>query len=183
MGIGHVALGLGLKSVSPRLNAGLHLFHLPRRFSPRLVRSLWLGELPVPARLRLETLHPVHVPVIPRPASGFAVGRRPGVARVAAPPRAPRPERNHRFRLFLHLKHRVLILKSALSCSARVQRKTQTGTVNPTLTELAQAPCGLFFRQCICDLGQVCCVAHRSEAILLLGKFDSGSLRCAATYS
>ena len=35
------------------------------------------------------------------------------------------------------LKHRVLILKPALFLLCQVQRKTQAGTVNPTLTELA----------------------------------------------
>jgi hypothetical protein len=77
----------------------------------------------------------------------------------------------------LHLKHRVLILKPALFLLCQVQRKIQTGTVNPTLTELAQAPCSLFFRQGVCDLRQACCVADRSEAILLFGKLDPGFLR------
>jgi len=77
----------------------------------------------------------------------------------------------------LHLKHGVLILKPALFLFCQIQRKTQAGTINPTLTELAQSPCSLLLRQGVCDLGQADGVAYGSEAVLVFSKFDPRLVR------
>src|SRR5260370_39585474 len=59
----------------------------------------------------------------------------------------------------------------------QIESKTEAGGINPTLTDLEQAPCNLVPRQGICDLRQVCGVGDRSKAVVLFAEVDSGFLR------
>jgi len=67
----------------------------------------------------------------------------------------------------------MLFVEDSLDPIQVQRRAVQADAINPTLTESAQAPCRLFFRQGVCDLGQAGCVAYRSEAVLVFRKFDS----------
>lgn len=55
----------------------------------------------------------------------------------------------------------------------KVQRKTQTGGVNPTLAHLTQAPYSVLRTQGVCDKRQAPSVGDRSETIAGLDKTDS----------
>src|SRR6516165_6001865 len=74
----------------------------------------------------------------------------------------------------LHLIIRVLVMKPALLLLFQVERETQAGGINPTLTGPLQPPYHPLPGQGVCDLGQACGVRDMSETIALFGKADSG---------
>src|SRR5216684_506706 len=68
-------------------------------------------------------------------------------------------------------------MKGAPLLLFQVQSKTEAGGINPTLTELEQAPCSLVPRQGICDFRQVRGVSDGSKAVVPLGEIYCGLLR------
>src|SRR3984893_2455736 len=73
----------------------------------------------------------------------------------------------------LHLVVGEVIPKPAAFLFLEVERKTQTGAVNPPLTDLTQSPYSPLLGQGLCDLCEAGCVANCSKTVAVFDEPDA----------
>src|SRR3954447_15241427 len=77
----------------------------------------------------------------------------------------------------LHLIVGEVIAEPAAFLFLKIERKAQTGAVNPPLADLAQLPCSLWFGQGLCDPCEACHISDGGETVAFLGEPDAGFAR------
>ena len=82
---------------------------------------------------------------------------------------------NHEYQIsaVLHLIVGEVIAKPAAFLLLKVERKAQTGAVNPPLTDLAQSPYSPLLGQGLCDLCEARRVGDGGKAVAFLGEPDA----------